>query len=488
MEIRTLEYRSIAITFLSLNYKAWEHEGTYGMGEQQASKASQNSPTQRPPIDRFVFVLITVAVIAFLAFASAVVWITHVAPNSSGSTSSSAPFSSTNSILSFFVNLIAISGATFFIIDRLVERWQKYGRQHNVDLGELPAVEHNSSPRMSMQGKHARSLERRPIGIARELALVLTVTLILALFALLFAAAAQRGLVPSPATPFDQNVNAPLPFHRIVTIYGIVGGVDFNGAASSLQLLNNALPQYQELARQYETLDPKHPVDLGVDLVINTIQPCYAFPKWCASWADDATLQAYINFCQQHHLLLFFDLQLGTEPVSDAVTNHLMPYLTKYPFTELSLDPEFHFPNTSEGFAMAQGYPCCLGWMDASEINWAIDKLADISLQDRLPRKVLAVHEWNVATLPDKEKIQLNPGVSFVLESDGFGSLDNKLADYQQFVSQPQNQTLIDQSQVEYPGYKIYFQHPGGSAFDETVQTPQEVMQMSPRPLLISYE
>lgn len=279
--------------------------------------------------------------------------------------------------------------------------------------------------------------------------------------------------------PFDPSVGAPLPTYRIVAAYGIVGGVQFNGPASNLDLLNSFLPQLQDLGKQYAALDPTHPVKLGIDLVVNVIQPCYAFPKFCASWADDPTLQAYVDYCQKHDLLLFFDLQLGVQPVADAVNSNLMKYLSKYPFVELALDTEFHFPNTPQGYSMAAGYPCCLGWMDATEVNWTIDKLAQISLENHLPRKVLVVHQWNYAVLTNKDKIKINPNVSLVLQSDGFGQTSDKLFDYQVFVQK---------HMIQYGGYKLFFQYPGAGAGDNPVQTPAQVMQVFPQPLFISYE
>jgi hypothetical protein len=284
---------------------------------------------------------------------------------------------------------------------------------------------------------------------------------------------------PNASAPFDPSVGAPLPDNRIVATYGISGGVDFNGAASSINSLTNFLPTLQQLGQQYASLDPVHPVKLGIDLVVNTIQPCSAYPQWCASWVDTNTLQAYIDFCQQHNLLLFFDLQLGTEPVSDAITKYLMTYLTKYNFTELALDTEFHFPNTPQGYADAAGYPCCLGWMNASEINWSINALAQISLQNHLPRKVLVIHEWNPGVLPDKDKVRTNPNVSIVLQSDGWGFLGNKLGDYQVFVQQ---------DLLQYGGYKLFLHWPDGSEFDQPQQTPQDVMQLFPQPLFVSYQ
>jgi hypothetical protein len=309
--------------------------------------------------------------------------------------------------------------------------------------------------------------------------------------------------VPSPAAPpakgtgaglaasmsaatFDPSVGAPLPNNRIVAVYGIVGGVDFNGPASTLDMLNSFYPQLQQLGNQYAALDPTHPVKLAIDLVVNGIQPCSEFPQYCSSWTDTSVMQAYIDYCKQHNLLLFFDLQLGTEPVKDAVMNHVATYLEKYPFVELALDTEFHFPNTTEGYADAAGYPCCLGWMDASEVNWAVGEMAQISLQYHLPRKVLLVHQWNPAVLPDKDKIQANPNVSLVLQSDGFGAYDNKLGDYQVFVQQ---------DLLEYGGYKLFYYYSDGSTAydfdanaDKQVQSPQDIMQIFPQPLFISYQ
>jgi len=299
-------------------------------------------------------------------------------------------------------------------------------------------------------------------------------------------AAALPASTGAATTFFDPSVGAPLPNNRIVAAYGIVGGIDANGPASTLDMLNNFMPQLQQLGQQFAALDPTHPVKLAIDLVVNTIQPCSAFPRYCSSWPDDATMQAYVDYCKQHDLLLFFDVQLGTEPVKDAVQNHLLPYLQKYAFVELALDTEFHFPDTPQGYADAAGYPCCLGWMQADEINWASDELAQISLQQRLPRKVLLVHQWNPAVLPDKDKIRRNPNVSFVLQSDGFGGYGNKLGDYQLFVQQ---------ELTEYGGYKLfyYYNNPTGS-YDvdwngnRQVQSPKEILSIFPQPLFISYQ
>src|SRR5690242_19752027 len=73
--------------------------------------------------------------------------------------------------------------------------------------------------------------------------------------------ATRLSTASAAATPqFDPGADAPLPNNRIVAAYGIVGGIDANGPASTLDMLNNYLPQLQSLGKQYAELDPIHPV------------------------------------------------------------------------------------------------------------------------------------------------------------------------------------------------------------------------------------
>lgn len=302
--------------------------------------------------------------------------------------------------------------------------------------------------------------------------------------------AVQSAIATYQGTPggqaFDPNVGAPLPGNRIIAAYGIVGGIQVNGPASTLELLDNFQPKFQDLAKQYADLDPTHPVKLALDLVVNTFDLCQS-PRYCSTWATDDIIKQYVDYCQKHDLLLFLDVQLGTEPVTEAMTNHLLPYLQKYPFVELALDTEFHFPDTPDGHAGAAAYD--RGWMDITDINWTIDKLAQLSLQQHLPRKVLIIHQFatevircdnGVQGLPCKNKIKRDPNVSIVFQTDGFGAVDAKLFGYYAFVQQ---------QLIQYGGYKVFFQYPGSGAFDTPLQSPADVMrQLFPQPLFISYQ
>lgn len=196
------------------------------------------------------------------------------------------------------------------------------------------------------------------------------------------SAAPSRTVVPRHVTapmatphPFNPAAGAPLLANRIVAVYGIVYGYESNGFASSLPMLRGFLPQLTDLSRQFAALDPTHPVKRAVDLVVNPLKPCSQYPRWCSRFPDPGTMRAYISFCRHHHLLLFFDLQLGTEPVQDAIMKHLLPYLEQYPFTELALDTEFTFPIPQQVTRRHRTIPVAwAGWMPVRStgprMNW----------------------------------------------------------------------------------------------------------------------
>ena len=81
---------------------------------------------------------------------------------------------------------------------------------------------------------------------------------------------------------------------------------------------------------------------------------------------------------------------------------------------DLALDPEF-----SMGTDGVPGKR--IGQMHAQEINDAIGVLEYLQERHQLPRKVLIVHQFTTAMLPDKEKIWNSDAVDIVLAADGFG-------------------------------------------------------------------
>lgn len=322
-------------------------------------------------------------------------------------------------------------------------------------------------------------------------AVVLIASLVLDGPAISAAGGLRAGNIVPPTvtpTPFDPSVGAPLPTDRIVTFYGISGGSEVNGPASSLPINTPNGVSLDQLGREYTAADPSHPVQLGLDVVVNVFEDCYHDPvdfPTCTSTAAASVINNYIAYCQAHHLLLFLDVQLGTMTVKDMVTA-LLPYLEN-PIVELELDTEFHFPPSmtpKQIFYYDKGCGCWTyirGSMDASEINWAIDALGQLVLQYHIPRKVLVFNQFDYGIITNIPKIKASPYVSVVQQMDGFGAPNLKVGNYGLFVT--------DQL-VQYGGFKLFFTYQNSTCcIDTPLMTPQQVVaQLNPAPLFISYQ
>jgi hypothetical protein len=174
---------------------------------------------------------------------------------------------------------------------------------------------------------------------------------------------------------------------------------------------------------------------------------------------DDMLAQARANGFK-----LVLDVQVGHSTVQDEL-QYLLPWL-KQPEVYLALDPEF---DMWEG----QQPGVQIGHMTSGEVNYALDLLTNLVTSNRLPPKVLIVHQFTMNMLPDKENIGRSPVVDLVLDMDGFGAQWLKLDSYRM---------VMDQHQLEFAGVKLFYdQDPG-------MFTPAEVMRLDPVPSVVIYQ
>jgi hypothetical protein len=290
---------------------------------------------------------------------------------------------------------------------------------------------------------------------------------------------------PTPK-PFDPNVGAVLPAHRIVAFYAIPGA-EVTGPA--FELTDQMLQNLQNQGAQYQQIDPAHPVQEGIDLVVS-VPDGFPGPNNTYSHHVDAdTIQSYINFCQQHNLLLFLDLNIGWASPMDEV-NFFLPYLEHYSFVHMAIDPEWMFPRHD-------GIPGTnLSNVRASDLNPIIEALAELPMKYHIPRKVLIIHQYRgdgdglstpfdagQAEIADKRNLINDPRVDVVIHVDSVGGFagdhDVKKQQYAQWVKTDMQQY----NNFKYGGFKIFYhlEQPTG------LMTPQEVLSMSPAPMVITY-
>jgi hypothetical protein len=158
------------------------------------------------------------------------------------------------------------------------------------------------------------------------------------------------------------------------------------------------------------------------------------------------------------------DVQTGRSTVLDELA-YLGSYLAQ-PDVYLALDPEFAMP---EGETPGRR----IGQMRGSEVNDAIAVLDGLIRLHHLPPKVLIVHQFTLAMLPDKEVIADSPLVDLVLDMDGFGSPALKRHAYRM---------IMRQRPLEYAGVKLFYLQ------DTDLLAPADVLRLSPAPSVVIYQ
>jgi hypothetical protein len=276
------------------------------------------------------------------------------------------------------------------------------------------------------------------------------------------------NISPSDSARWPVKTSPPLPEslipeHRIVAFYG-------NPLSKRMGILGELPPEQmltrlEEVATQWAAADSGQKVLPALHLIA-TVAQGYPGParKYRLQMAD-SVIERMANWAEEKGWILFLDIQVGVSTVEDEL-KVLVPYL-KRPYVHLALDPEF---------AMKDGKRPGTDWMgrmDASEVNHAIGVLADIVERNALPPKVLVVHRFTRNMLTNASQIRLDPRVQVVIDMDGWGSPGSKMGAYRWFVVR---------HPVQYTGFKLFYKN------DKPMMTPEQVLELYPKPMYIQYQ
>ena len=286
----------------------------------------------------------------------------------------------------------------------------------------------------------------------------------LALFSARLAAVGLAGSAVSTDSPVDMprpGVDSLLDSHLLVTWYG-------NPHSAQMGVLGRGTDHERAsaLRRQadaYASLTAKRVLP-AYHLVAVIAQPTAGTDgKWRRRESRDV-IASLLAEARSNRFVLVLDVQPGRASVEEEL-EYLKPFLME-PDVHLALDPEF---DMGEGQRPGRE----LGHMHASDVNAALDFLEGVIALKKLPPKVLIVHQFTLAMLPDKEKIVARRRIDLVLDMDGFGSPSLKQASYR---------TVMRQFALPFAGFKLFYQQ------DTNLFTPAGVMQLAPAPSVVIYQ
>ncbi len=258
-----------------------------------------------------------------------------------------------------------------------------------------------------------------------------------------------------------------LPDYRVVAYYGSPGGTLLGALGGGTP--SRVAEQLDEEASDYGSI--ARPVLPAFELIATIV---HAAPgtdgKWRSRLSDDV-IYTYLQAARQQQMILILDIQPGRAKFMDEV-RHYEKFLVE-PDVSLALDPEW-----SMGPGEVPGR--VIGQTNAATINEVSAYLDQIVQTNKLPQKLLVIHEFTETMIENRSALVEREGLATVLNVDGYGTPELKTAKYGDLTSDPQRPPFV------FTGFKLFYEEDlrNGSR----LMNWSEVLELDPQPDVIVYE
>ena len=248
------------------------------------------------------------------------------------------------------------------------------------------------------------------------------------------------------------------PDRRVVAYYGAPQDAELGtlGVGSPAE----AAARLERQARGYATR--RRPVLPAFELLATVAANAPGSDDLYRTRQDAATIRRYLRAARRANALLVLDIQPGR---ADFLTEaQALERWLREPDVGLALDPEWRM---EAGEVPGQ----TIGSVDAEEVNAVSSWLAGLVRRQDLPQKLFVVHRFTPDMIQRPERLSRPRGLAMVLNVDGFGTQEQKVAKYRDLV--PRNFRA---------GFKLFYREDSG------LMSPREVLALRPRPDLVVYE
>jgi hypothetical protein len=113
-----------------------------------------------------------------------------------------------------------------------------------------------------------------------------------------------------------------------------------------------------------------------------------------------------------------------------------------------------------------------IGHVESREVNATSAWLAQLVKRSNLPEKLFVIHQFT-DDMVDHTELKRPDGLAMVLNVDGFGGREVKIAKYRSFARE---------AKEFIPGFKLFYEE------DLNLLAPRDVLRLKPRPQLVVYE
>lgn len=270
-----------------------------------------------------------------------------------------------------------------------------------------------------------------------------------------------------PVKTVYPNAGAILPFKRIVAYYG-------NFYSKKMGVLGEYPPdemikKLDGEMKKWAAADSTTPVQPALHYIAVTAQGSPGKDGKYRLRMPFHQIDSAISLAGRINALVFLDVQVGLSDVETEVPK-LEKYL-KLPQVHLGIDPEFSMKTGKKPGTV-------IGTMDAKDVNFVSNYLANLTKANNLPPKILVVHRFTRPMISNYKMIETRPEVQIVMDMDGWGGATLKIDSYKSYIFQ---------EPVQFTGFKLFYKNDIRKP-NSRMMTPEEVLKLKPKPLYIQYQ
>jgi len=263
------------------------------------------------------------------------------------------------------------------------------------------------------------------------------------------------------------NAGAILPFKRIVAYYG-------NLYSKRMGVLGEypvpeMLEKLQSEIKKWKAADSTMEIQPAIHYIAVTAQGYPGKGNKYRLRMPFKQIDSILSIASKINAIVFLDIQVGMSSVKEEVPM-LEPYL-KMPHVHLGIDPEFSMKTGKVPGSV-------IGTMDASDINFTTEYLANLAKAYNLPPKILVVHRFTQGMVTNYKQIIKHPEVQIVMDMDGWGVQSRKKESYKDYIYK---------EPVQFTGFKLFYKNDYREA-NSRMLTPEEVLRLKPQPSYIQYQ
>ncbi|MYC86016.1 MAG: hypothetical protein F4X18_10965 [Acidimicrobiia bacterium] len=177
-------------------------------------------------------------------------------------------------------------------------------------------------------------------------------------------------------------------------------------------------------------------------------------------------IRPWIEIAAANDVYVVLDLQPGR---TDFLTQaKIYEEFLRLPHVGLALDPEWRLKPDQVHLRQ-------IGTVDAAEINRVVEWLSAIVREEALPQKLLIVHQFRFSMITNRSLIETPPELAVLIQMDGQGSLGSKYTTWNALTLEPDADRF-------WWGWKNFYDE------DSPTATPDQVLELTPVPVFVSFQ